>query len=298
MPSFRAPKAQAAHAISQKLAIGQARHGNRDDGRIHSIGTARAYTEALSTYTAWLQAERLGDLRGTGRDVAMQYLELRSTEVSQSQLDKDRQALQAHLGERLPVLISEVEQVRSSRLYTAEQLAILQEHQRPHNALASAIIAATGARVHELYTIRPASEQPRSGHRVWRTDLHAGTEGRLYTVTGKGGLTRELMVPAALADRLEKLRLVSPRVVVDRDVRYLSHYSVGGGQALSQSISAASSRALGWSAGAHAIRATWACAQVEKLQAAGYGIEAAKSICSQRLGHFDPATVEYYIGGR
>lgn len=293
MPSFRNPKAQAAHAVTQKLAIGQARHGNRDDGRIHSIGTARAYSEALSTYTRWLQDERLGDLRGTGRDEAVQYLELRSTEVSQAQLDKDRQALQSHLSERLPVLRSEVESIRGSRLYTAEQLAMVQEHQTGRNALATAIVEATGIRAHELLTIRPAAEQPRSSHREWRADLHAVTEGRLFTVVGKGGLVRQVQIPTPLAVRLEAVR-TAPHEVIDRGVRYQSHYSIGGGQAWSQSFTAASSRTLGWSAGGHAIRATWACARVEQLQAAGYGLEDAKALTAQGCGHFSTATLAYY----
>ncbi len=294
MASFRSPKSQAAHAVSQRLAIGEARHGNRDDGRIHSIGTARAYTEALSTYTRWLQDERLGDLRGSGRDEAMRYLEMRSTEVSQAQLDKDRQSLQAHLGERLPVLRSEVEVIRGSRLYTPEQLAMLRERQSLSNALATAIVEATGVRAHELLTLRCPAEQPRSSHRTWRNDLHAATDGRLYTVAGKGGLVREVVIPAALAERLEASRLDTPHLVIDRGVRYQTHYAIGGGQAWSQSVTTASSRALGWSAGGHAIRASWVNNRIEQLQAAGYGIDDAKRITALNCGHFSISCLKFY----
>lgn len=296
VPSFRTPKSQAAHAVSQRLAIGENRHGNRDDGRIHSIGTARAYTESLSTYTRWLQDERLGGLRSAGRDEAIRYLEMRSTEVSQAQLDKDRQSLQAHLGERLPVLRSEVEVVRGSRLYTPGQLAMVREHQSPRNALATAIVEATGIRAHELLTLRPAVEQPRSSHRTWRDDLHAATDGRLYTVAGKGGLVREVILPAALAERLEAGRQAAPQVVVDRGVRYATPYRnvIGGGAAWSQSVTAASSRALGWSAGGHSIRASWVNSRIEQLQVAGYGIDDAKHITTQNCGHFSVATLAYY----
>jgi integrase len=307
MTSFRSSKVQAKHAVSQKLAIGEARHGNRDDGLIHSIGTARAYGEALSTFTQWLQDERLGDLRGAGRDVALRYLELRTTEVGQAQLNKDRQAIQSHLGERLPVLKSEVEAIRGSRLYTAEQLAMVREHQseRHGHVLATAIVEATGIRSHELLTLRLATDFPRSGHREWRPDLHAAMEKlhgenyRCYVVTGKGGLSRHVYMSKFLSDKLQSTFLASsPRVVIDRGVRYVSHYAIGGGHAWSQSFSAASKRALGWSAGGHAIRATWACARVEQLQAAGYCLDDAKAITSQNLGHFSPATLEYYIGQR
>jgi integrase len=294
--SFRSPKTQAAHAVGQRLAIGEARHGNRDDGRIHSIGTARAYTEALSTYTRWLQDERLGDLRGSGRDEAKRYLEMRSTEVSQAQLDKDRQSIQSHLGERLPVLRSEVEVIRGSRLYTPEQLAMIREHQTPRNAYATAIVEATGIRAHELLTLLRQAEQPRSGHRTWRNDLHAATDGCLYTVVGKGGLIREVVIPAVLAERLEAGRQATPQVVIDRGVRYSTPYSkvIGGGAAWSQSVTSASMRVLGRTSGGHSIRATWVNNRIEQLQAAGYGIDDAKQITTQNCGHFSVATLAYY----
>lgn len=295
MATFRSAKTQAAHAVKQKSAIGSPRHGNRDDGRIHSSGTARTYTEALACYTTWLQQERLGSLHSSGRNEALQYLSLRSTEVSQAQLDKDRQAIQAVLGEQLPRLKSDVESIRSSRLYTPEQLALVSNYQTPRNALATALVEATGIRAHELLTIRPVAEQPRSNHRQWRSDLHAGREGNLYSVVGKGGLKREILINFRLAELLESTRHATPQTVVDRSVRYTSHYDIGGGQAWSQSFAAASKRALEWSAGGHAIRATWACNHVASLQASGYSLEEAKAVCSQNLGHFSPATVDYYL---
>jgi len=297
MPSFRNPKAQAEHAVSQRLALSESRHDNRDDGRIHSVGTARAYSESLSTFTSWLQDEKLGDLQGVSREVAIQYLELRTTEVSQAQLNKDRHALQSCLGERLPVLRSEVELVRGSRVYTPEQIAIIQQHQSPKHLLASQLVAATGIRAHELYCLRLETEKSRSSHRVWRDDLHAGLSGGVhYVTTGKGGLVRSVMIPADLAEKLESTRYAVPRTVVDRGVRYEPHYAVGGGQAWSQSFSAASKRALGWSAGGHAVRATWACNRVSELQSLGHSLGDAKLICSQNLGHFRADVLEYCLG--
>lgn len=296
MPSFRNPKAQAQHAVSQRLALSESRHDNRQDGRIHSVGTARAYTEALSTFTSWLQDEKLGHLQGASREVIIQYLELRTTEVSQAQLNKDRHALQSCLGERLPVLRSEVELVRGSRVYTQEQIAIVMQHQSPKNMLASMLVAATGIRTHELCCLRLETEKSRSSHRVWRDDLHAGLSGVTYVVTGKGGLVRSVMIPADLAERLELTRLAESRTVIDRSVRYEALYAVGFGQAFSQSYSAASRRALGWSAGCHAVRATWACNRVAELQSLGYSLGDAKLICSQNLGHFRADVLEYYLG--
>ena len=48
MPSFRSAQAQARHAISKKVSLGHGRHDNQNDGRIHSVGTARGYEQALN----------------------------------------------------------------------------------------------------------------------------------------------------------------------------------------------------------------------------------------------------------
>ena len=79
-----------------------------------------------------------------------------------------------------------------------------------------------------------------------------------YTVVGKGGLVREVAIPAALAERLEAMRLPAPRQVTDRSVHYETHYDLRGGHAWSQSYSDAAKRVLGWSTGAHGIRHTYA----------------------------------------
>ena len=62
MPRFRAPQAQAEHAVARKLALGTGRHDHRNDGRIHSLGTARGYGQALKGFADYLREHRLGDL--------------------------------------------------------------------------------------------------------------------------------------------------------------------------------------------------------------------------------------------
>ena len=73
----------------------------------------------------------------------------------------------------------------------------------------------------------------------------AGRDGVVYTVVGKGGLVREVLLPHRLAERLEARRLDPPERVVDRGVRYLQRYDLGGGHAFSTSFSRASIEALG-----------------------------------------------------
>ena len=83
--------------------------------------------------------------------------------------------------------------------------------------------------------------------------------GIKYTVTGKGGLIREIMLPLNLVQQLEKMRLSKSKRVTDRGIYYQQHYQIGGGKAWSNSFSAASKRALGWSHGGTRI-ASYLCA--------------------------------------
>jgi hypothetical protein len=55
MPSFRKATAQAAYAVRYALAPGTARHTSRNDGQMHSVGTARAYQQALAQAAQWLK---------------------------------------------------------------------------------------------------------------------------------------------------------------------------------------------------------------------------------------------------
>jgi len=50
MVRFRSTKAQAEHAVSRKIALGLKRHSHQGDGRIHSVGTARGYQQALKGF--------------------------------------------------------------------------------------------------------------------------------------------------------------------------------------------------------------------------------------------------------
>jgi len=171
---------------------------------------------------------------------------------------------------------------------------MIREHQSPRHALATELVQ-QGLRAHELLTLRPAEAQPRSNHRTWRTDLHAGQNGLLYTVVGKGGLCRQVVLPVQLATRLEEVRLAEPARVMDRGIWYRTCYAVGGGQAWSASFSAASKRILGWSDGGHQVRGGWARDRVASLQQMGYRLGDAREVTSQNLGHFRPDVLEYYL---
>ncbi len=295
MAKFRSAKAQAKHAVSRKLALGQGRHDHQNDGRIHSVGTARGYEQALKGFAEYLQTRHLGDLGSATVTEAQQYLEIRAEMVAQKTLDLDRQAIQMHLEIQLEVIKSELETVLSTRSYTPAQVERIASAQIERNSLATQIAYAAGLRAHELFTLQPASERQTSPHRAWSVDRFVGRSGERYTVEGKGGLVRAVLLSKDLSDRLEARRLAEPRQVTDRGVNYVQRYDLGGGRAWSQSFSSASKRELGYSTGAHGLRHSYAQARMQELQRSGMQYDEARRTVAQEVGHFDKKTTEAYL---
>ena len=295
MPRFRAPQAQAEHAVARKLALGTGRHDHRNDGRIHSLGTARGYGQALKGFADYLREHRLGDLPSATDQEARQYLAERSHQVGQKTLDLDRQAIQMHLGLRLEVVRSDRESALSTRSYTPAQVARIASAQSEANGLATRLAYHAGLRAHELLTLRPAGERSASGHRQWSADRFAGREGVRYTVVGKGGLVREVLLTRELAAAVEARRLEEPRLVVDRGVQYVQCYTIGGGRSWSQSFSSASRRELGFSNGGHGLRHSYVQERMDELQRRGMAYEQARETVAQEVGHFAGETTEAYL---
>lgn len=304
MPSFRSPEKQAKHAIGKASAIGQARHHNRENGKIHSYGTARNYEQALRGFAAWRFTRGYrGTIMQATTAEAKAYLAERAGQVSQKTIDLDRQAMAIlpnvdaqELGHPVAEVDSRSGLADTPRAYTDEQVALIVEGQSPQHALATELAAAAGLRAHELLTLRPADEQPASTHRDWHPDRFHGRDNAVrYTVVGKGGLIREVAIPRELALRLEAVRLEEPRTVTDRSIKYQQHYDIGGGQRWSQNFSQHSSQEFGWSTGAHGVRHGYAQDRLEELQLAGYTYSEAKEIISQELGHFREDVTNAYL---
>lgn len=295
MPSFRKPKAQAERAIKQMLVIGSARHTNRNDNKIHSLGTKRNSLQALTRITEWIQKNQKGDLRGFNRELAIQYLEERSESVGQKMLDQERQAIQKYLNDSLPVIKSELVQIKKSRAYTGQQVNLIANAQTEKNKLATRIAYAAGLRAHELLTLRKKEERSASSHRSWSKDRFTGRQGEIYTVVGKGGLIREVMIPSDLAKELESKLLPTPAIIKDRDIRYTQYYGINGGVTWSSSFSAASKRVLDWSTGAHGLRHAYAQERMDELQRKGFFYEEALGLVSQSMGHFRSNITEVYL---
>lgn len=291
--------AKFANAERQAASVMKALQG----GVLQSIGTVRNYEQALTRIAEYAQENRLeGGLRGMTAEQVVAYLEQRGEAVGQKTLDMERQAAQSMLqhvtgrlepGERLPVVKSEHEQVLSSRAYTTEQTHLIAAAQTERNALATKIAHSAGLRAHELLTLRPAAERA-ADERPTAEEKFSGRDGQRYTVEGKGGLCREVLIPHHLAERLEAHRLDSPQAVTDRGIHYQQHYAIGGGQRWSASFSAASQRALGWSSGAHGLRHSYAQERMSELQRELPRDEALR-VVSQELGHFRPEITEVYL---
>jgi integrase len=295
MPSFRNATDQAKHAVKIKLGIGSARHTKCNNQKIHSLGTARNYELALTRLTKWLQENKLGDLKNINAEQSQKFLELRGQCVKQKTLDQERQAIQLHLGIKLPVVKSELVQAIKSRAYTLKQVQLIVQSQSLKYRLSTEIALAAGLRAHELITLRPVQERSASNHRQWTTSRFTGREGIVYTVIGKGGLIREILIPNYLAQELELHRHKNDVVVQDRGIFYKSYYDISGGKKWTNSFSAASKRALGWTHGAHGLRHAYAQQRMNELQRNGLFYLEALGIVSQELGHFRSDITEIYL---
>lgn len=281
--------------VSFRSAASQATHAARGLN-LDSVRTEKNYEQALKNVAEHLQENRLGNLQSLNAETAKQYLEHRAEEVGQKTLDMERQAIQAVIGEKIPVIKSELQQTLESRAYTTEQAAIVAAAQTEKHSLATQIAENAGLRAHELLTLRPVEERAADTHREYRDERFTGRENvAIYTVEGKGGLCREVAIDKELAARLEERRLDEPRTVYDRDVKYEQHYDIGGGRNWSNSFSAASNRELNWSNGAHGLRHTYAQERMNTLQAAGFEYNQALEIVSQEMGHFRPEITEVYL---
>ncbi|MGM3159164.1 site-specific integrase (plasmid) [Dickeya undicola] len=293
-------KARFAAANRQAAAVMKAMQGHT----LRSVGTVRNYEQALTRVGEWVKASRCcGSLRELTPALAVSYLEGRGDRVGQKTLDMERQAIQAMmhhvtgqlaLPARLPVIRSTHAQVLTGRAYTAAQVARIAAAQMTSHALATRIAYAAGLRAHELHTLARLDEQPANNRPV--TDSKwLGRDGVAYSVHGKGGLIREIRLPAPLAAELEQVRRPTPATVTDRGVHYTSRYALGGGHRWSNSFSAAAARSLGWSAGAHGVRHSYAQERMRELQAQGLAREMALTTVSQEMGHFRPEITETYL---
>lgn len=269
---------------------------------LSSVGTVRNYEERLAIVAQHVNANFQCGLRDLTIDQAHQYLTDRATEVGQKTLDMERQAIQSmmqnvtgKLGktETLNVIKSEQKQILSSRSYTPEQAKMIASAQTERNALATEIAYSAGLRAHELHTLQRINERM-PDPRPALEEKFSAREGVHYTVEGKGGLVREVLIPKELSERLEDRRLEQPLQISDRGVNYTSYYDINGGNRWSSSFTTASNRSLNWSTGAHGLRHSYAQERMRELQPS-MPYENALEVVSQEMGHFRPDITEVYL---
>lgn len=292
MAKFASPARQSASVIKQM-----------QGGALASVGTVRNYEQALTRVAEYRKERKLGTLRSLTPKEASIYLNFRAKEVGQKSLDMERQAIQAMMlhvtgkleqGERLAVERSEIEQHLNARAYLPNQVNAIAQSQTEKHALATKIAHSAGLRAHELLTLLPI-EQREIDQRPALDTKFLGREGVKYSVQGKGGLIREVVIPTHLSQQLEKLRHNQPINISDRNVRYTQYYNISGGQRWSNSFSAASKRTLGWSEGAHGVRHSYAQERMRELMRAGFNRETSLTTVSQEMGHFRPEITEVYL---
>ena len=271
--------------------------GSRSTGLIHSDRTFDHYCASVTMAGDWLRDEYgLRHLSEITPAMGQEFLDMRAAVVGQRQLDNDRIALEFVTGKgSLERVMLPTDDHKPGRSYTPDQVAFIAASQSERNDLATKIAHSAGLRAHELLTLHRLEGGSSANHRQWREDRFTGREGVRYLVDGKGGLCREVLIPTALADRLEACRNEQPVTVGDRGVRYESHYDIGGGNAWSRSFTDASRRALGWTSGGHGVRHSYAQERMAELQKKGYPYLDARTIVSQELGHFRGDVVEVYL---
>ena len=305
MGYYAKPESQAQRVIGWGLALGSGRRNNKSPALIHSLSTANAYRSALTTFCRWIQKNQLGNLIQVNVKTCSSFLEERAGQVGQKTLDRDRQAIQYLLGRttkmniRLPRIKSTYSGGRhfaqQSRAYTREQVEFICSNLSGRSALATRIAYAAGLRGHELYSLRRRSERVPSAHRKWSKDRFVGRAGIVYTVKGKGGLVREVIIPTQLAKELELRRLPEPVTLRNRGINHQQHYDITAGQSFSHIFTKASVKFLGWSTGAYGLRYGYAQVRMDELHTGRFNRQERMEIVSQELGHFRPDIVKAYL---
>jgi integrase len=267
---------------------------------VRSIGTERAYREVYRQYLQWLSDLRLPLESAHTRRMMLEFLDDYAEFHKQKSVNRAVQALQKIFSVELPPVESCIIPTVEGRAYSFSGISKVITRQKPRNIVSTLACFDGGLRAHECYTLRkPRGNDGPSGHRNWSNDRFLGrTDYVIYLTDGKGGLVREVALSLEVSTELEKYLRPEPVVIRDREIEYISHYEIGGGQALSASFSYASKRALGYSHGLHGTRHSFAWNRLAVLIPL-VGPRRALEILAEELGHFRGAavTLSYLVGG-
>jgi len=268
-----------------------------------SVRTTASFLAALKEVATYAISQQC-TLRDLTPAQAKDYLSQRGEVIGQKSLDLEKHAITKMLihvtgklekGDNLGPIKSERQQVLVSRAYAKEQISEISKCQTERNALATELSYSSGLRAHEMFTLRPISEQPVTTKAVTSQHKFLGREGKIYSCVGKSGLCRAILIPEILVERLENLRLQTPQITVDRTVRYEQHYAINGGNRWSSSFTTASNRALEYSTGAHSCRHSYAQERMQELQKSGLTFREGLLAVSNELGHYRESITLTYL---
>jgi integrase len=279
---------RARYLVGRLLVVGIKKEalGDAASHVVRSLGTARAYQNCIANF---LQFRDEGNAPSDGpflRAEMDDFLRLSSLTWQQATLEQNRLALNKIFSVDLPRYQAAIPTVLSGRAYSPDEVERIIPHQRPRNAISTRLLYAAGLRAFEAARLCDVDVIERS-NRPWRDDLFCGlTDIVICSCPGKGGLVRYAAVPKALYEELDKRRFPVPTEVRNRKHSYLATFDIGSGQALSQSFTAASTRALGFSLGIHGLRHSYIQRRLAQFEAMGIPRRTALEICSQEVGHF------------
>lgn len=286
--------------VSKHVMLGVSRHdlkGQKIDV-ITSVGTARNHQSALKICADWLLEAKGKHLQNIDEIEAAEYLTLRALTVGQSAVDLDRQALNFHLFFESPVpfIPSQIERKLTNRAYTSAQIDLLALEASARLELSIRVAEAAGLRAMELLTISLPEYLGESQRAGWKLDRFLGRENEvIFIVHGKGGLCREVRLPAHLAKQLLACLRPAPITITDRKANHLSYFYLIGGVNFSSQFSQLSMKVLGASNGAHGLRHTFAKKRLRDLMCLGLTYENALHVLSNELGHFSTANTFAYL---
>jgi integrase len=265
---------------------------------IRSIRSQHIFANCLAMFARFLEVNRAGNLKRFPPDAFTAYLYARSQRVGEAQLISDYWALELWTGVQLPRFKSARPQCLKPRAYTAEQIAAIAAHQTEPYAFSTWLAAAIGLRGMELITIAPLSAQPRDPRPI-PPYLHAHMPpGELYSVYGKGGLIRTVLVPMPFVDTLEaRLRPTPIRVRHERS-DLTSYYDIPGGKRWAASFTQACRRTFNKTAGAHGLRHTYTQDRIDVLLGHSIPDRHARKAVSVEIGHFRLDVIKIYLRGR
>ncbi|HYD60189.1 MAG TPA: hypothetical protein VEC35_07530 [Noviherbaspirillum sp.] len=296
MPSFRSPSEQARRLVRRKVQHGKSRRQRHEapNDFISSIGTEVKYRGNIKRLIEWLSERRLS-IDNVTVEIVREFLNEKRDVVTQKTLDGYRQSFNLVLNLNIEYVSSNKPTVLEPRAYREDQISLLCASTQWEMGVAIEICSSAGLRPHELDTIARIDEL-HEDDRPWLPERFSGLEaGMRYVVIGKGGLRRTVMLPIALALELEKMRLQTPVIKHEREINYLKRFGVLGGQAFSQRFSSLSKRVLGWSAGAHGLRHSFAQRRMRTLQRSGFQFDFALEVLAQEMGHFSTTNTLTYL---